>query len=296
MLKLVIERLNLILRDNMKDKLKKYFQKEEIEKLFEGLESNQRANILNEKYFAKIGKNTNKLFYTNLVKEINFYNQNKGNKNLPNIIDSYIDGEYCLIVLDKIKGQVLGTTRNEFDLKLSEETRLDISKSVLNIKNINVTFSLDKDYNRKEKLDKYFEKSLKYLEVNTINKIKDIYEDIIKDDSNYVLSHGDLICPNIMICDNKILFIDWEFISLKPEYYDLAYFLLFSKENNSLDIIKNFKFNINTKELYKDGIIICLKEIQNWIKLFGTVEEDIVNKKINRWKQELNNILEIYSK
>ena len=46
------------------------------------------------------------------------------------------------------------------------------------------------------------------------------------------------------------------------------------------------------KEALKDGIIICLKEIQNNAKLFDKVDEKIVFKNINRWKRELKYILE----
>ena len=74
-------------------KLKKYFNEEEVDELKQKLEGKQRANIINKKYFAKVGLNTDDLFFNNLIKEINLYSNNKGNDNLPNIIDYYIDEE-----------------------------------------------------------------------------------------------------------------------------------------------------------------------------------------------------------
>lgn len=74
-----------------------------------------------------------------------------------------------------------------------------------------------------------------------------------------------------------------------PELYDLVYFLMFSKVNHSLDIIEDL--NINNKEIYIDAVILSLKEIQNWAKLYDVIDNSIVNKNINRWKRELNYIL-----
>ena len=50
--------------------LKKYFNEKDIAKLEKTLEEKQRDNIINDKYFAKAGKNSDKLFFNNLLKEI----------------------------------------------------------------------------------------------------------------------------------------------------------------------------------------------------------------------------------
>ncbi len=278
--------------NKVKEKLKKYFSENDIDKLLEKLESKQRSFLINNNYFVKIGKNSNKFFFDNLIKEIDIYKNNRGNQNLPNSIDYYIDDNICLIILEKISGKTIGQNRNEFNLNLTENERLNIIKNVLNIKNIKINNNLDNSYNRKEYLQKYLEVSKMFLDEKIYNKIRKLQDEIIIEKYERVIAHGDLISTNIMLNKDNVLFIDWEFISYKPKYYDLIYFLLFSKTDNSIDIIDEIDFNIDKKEAFKDGIILCLKEIKNNSKLYGKIDDKIINKNINRWKRELNNLLE----
>lgn len=268
--------------------LRKYFNEKDIIKIKETLEDKQRDNIINDKYFAKVGKNTDKLFFDNLVKEIRLYENNQNNSILPRLVDSYISDNYCLIVLEKINGKTLSNQRNNYNTHLSHNRRLEIAKNVLNIKNIKINYELESKYSRKEKLDKYLEKSRKYISKNIYLKINSLYN-ILGKESKLVISHGDLIPTNIIIDKDEVKFIDWEYISYMPKYYDLTNFLLFSKVHHSLDILD--ELNANKKEVYIDGIILCLKEIQNWAKLYGKIDDSIINKNINRWKRELNYIL-----
>lgn len=271
-------------------KLKKYFNEEEVDELKQKLEGKQRANIINKKYFAKVGLNTDDLFFNNLIKEINLYSNNKGNDNLPNIIDYYIDEDTCLLVLEKINSITIGKSRNDFNIHLNENKRINIIKSILNIRNMKIVGDLDKKYNRLDYFEKYFNKSLPYLSKRQINKLKSL-KDMIIEDTEYVISHGDLISPNIMLDKDKVIFLDWEYISYKTKYYDLMYFLLFSKTNKALEILKKIDYGIDLRDLYKDGVILCLKEIQNNAKLFNHIDNRIVEKNIKRWKRELNYIL-----
>ena len=278
--------------NKVKEKLKKYFSENDIDKLLEKLESKQRSFLINNNYFVKIGKNSNKFFFDNLIKEIDIYKNNQGNQNLPNLIDYYIDDNVCLIILEKINGKTIGQNRNEFNLNLTENERINIIKNVLYIKNIKINNNLDNSYNRKECLQKYLEASKMFLDENIYNKIRKLQDEIIIEKYERVIAHGDLISTNIMLNKDNVLFIDWEFISYKPKYYDLIYFLLFSKTDNSIDIIDEIDFNIDKKESLKDGIILCLKEIQNNSKLYGKIDDKIINKNINRWKRELDSLLE----
>lgn len=278
--------------NKVKEKLKKYFSENDIDKLLEKLESKQRSFLINDNYFVKVGKNSNKFFFDNLIKEIDIYKNNQGNQNLPNLIDYYIDDNICLIILEKISGKTIGQNRNEFNLNLTKNERLNIIKNVLDIKNIKINNNLDNSYNRKEYLQKYLEASKMFLDENIYNKIRKLQDEIISEKYERVIAHGDLISTNIMLNKDNVIFIDWEFISYKPKYYDLIYFLLFSKTDNSIDIIDEIDFNIDKKELLKDGIILCLKEIKNNSKLYGKIDYKIINKNISRWKRELNNLLE----
>lgn len=278
--------------NKVKEKLKKYFSENDIGKLLEKLESKQRSFLINNNYFVKIGKNSNKFFFDNLIKEIDIYKNNQGNQNLPNLIDYYIDDNFCLIILEKINGKTIGQNRNEFNLNLTKNERINIIKNVLDIKNIKINNNLDNSYNREECLQKYLEASKMFLDENIYNKIRKLKNEIISEKYERVIAHGDLISTNIMLNKDNVLFIDWEFISYKPKYYDLIYFLLFSKTDNSIDIIDEIDFNIDKKEAFKDGIILCLKEIKNNSKLYGKIDDKIINKNISRWKRELNNLLE----
>lgn len=278
--------------NKVKEKLKKYFSENDIDKLLEKLESKQRSFLINDNYFVKIGKNSNKFFFDNLIKEIDIYKNNQGNQNLPNLINYYICDDVCLIILEKINGKMIGQNRNEFNLNLTKNERLNIIKNVLDIKNIKINNNLDNSYNREECLQKYLETSKMFLDENIYNKIRKLKNEIISEKYERVIAHGDLISTNIMLNKDNVIFIDWEFISYKPKYYDLIYFLLFSKTDNSIDIIDEIDFNIDKKESLKDGIILCLKEIKNNSKLYGKIDYKIINKNISRWKRELNNLLE----
>lgn len=278
--------------NKVKEKLKKYFSENNIDKLLEKLESKQRSFLINDNYFVKIGKNSNKFFFDNLIKEIDIYKNNQGNQNLPNLIDYYICDDVCLIILEKINGKMIGQNRNEFNLNLTKNERLNIIKNVLDIKNIKINNNLDNSYNREECLQKYLETSKMFLDENIYNKIRKLKNEIISEKYERVIAHGDLISTNIMLNKDNVIFIDWEFISYKPKYYDLIYFLLFSKTDNSIDIIDEIDFNIDKKESFKDGILLCLKEIKNNSKLYGKIDYKIINKNISRWKRELNNLLE----
>lgn len=278
--------------NKVKEKLKKYFSENDIDKLLEKLESKQRSFLINDNYFVKIGKNSNKFFFDNLIKEIDIYKNNQGNQNLPNLIDYYICDDVCLIILEKMNGKMIGQNRNEFNLNLTKSERLNIIKNVLDIKNIKINNNLDNSYNREECLQKYLETSKMFLDENIYNKIRKLKNEIISEKYERVIAHGDLISTNIMLNKDNVIFIDWEFISYKPKYYDLIYFLLFSKTDNSIDIIDEIDFNIDKKESLKDGIILCLKEIKNNSKLYGKIDYKIINKNISRWKRELNNLLE----
>lgn len=278
--------------NKVKEKLKKYFSENDIDKLLEKLESKQRSFFINDNYFVKIGKNSNKFFFDNLIKEIDIYKNNQGNQNLPNLIDYYICDNVCLIILEKINGKMIGQNRNQFNLNLTKNERLNIIKNVLDIKNIKINNNLDNSYNREECLQKYLETSKMFLDENIYNKIRKLKNEIISEKYERVIAHGDLISTNIMLNKDNVIFIDCEFISYKPKYYDLIYFLLFSKIDNSIDIIDEIDFNIDKKESLKDGIILCLKEIKNNSKLYGKIDYKIINKNISRWKRELNNLLE----
>jgi serine/threonine protein kinase len=269
--------------------LKKYFNEDDINKILKALNQKQRVTIINDNYFAKVGNDSNKVFFNNLVNEIKLYENNQDNLVLPKIVDSYVSDKYTLIVLKKVNGKTLSDQRNNYNIHLSHSMRLKIARSVLEIKNIKIKCELDKKYNRKELLNKYLERVKNYLSKKTFLKIMSLSNYISKESKNIAISHGDLVPTNIILDKDIIKFVDWEYIAYRPEFYDITYFLMFSKKRHSLKIID--ELNIDNNEVYKDAIILCLKEISNWIKLYGEIDNYVINKNIRRWKRELNYIL-----
>ena len=275
----------------MEEILEKYLKTEEIELILSNLnKEKQRTTYINKDYFIKIGKNTDELFFNNLLNEIELYKDNTGNINLPVLIDSYVSKDICIIIQKKINGNTLGKSRNDFNIDIGKSLRLKIANRILEISNMNFKVELKDEYNAKKKIDKYLKNISKYLCKKDIQQIKNNYDIITNKNIEKTVAHGDLITTNIMLDNDNVYFIDWEFISLKPKYYDLAYFLLFSKEYDSLDILEDIN-NINVKNVYKEAILICLKEINNNLKLIGKIDDSIINKNINRWKVELELIL-----
>ena len=278
------------------DFLVKYLDEKTIEKLFSDLQNKQRSNILSDKYFVKISKNTDDLFFNTLVKEINLYRNNTNCKFFPKLIDYYIEEDICLIVIERINGQVLNSNRNTYlDGALCEEERLKILNEILNIKTIKIDDKLDCTYSRQSKLSEYMNKLINILDTYELSILERDFNNIVQIKCDNVISHGDLIPPNIMRENNSIFFIDWEFIAIRPESYDIAYFLMFSKKENSLNVLKYTKFSsVFKKEIKKDAIILCLKEMNNWNKLHGKLDDELVDGNIKRWKKELLIILKGY--
>lgn len=269
--------------------LKKYFNNNDITKIKRTLEIKQRDTIMNNNFFAKVGKNSHNHFFNNLIKEISLYENNQKSIIMPKLVDSFVSADYCLIVLEKVNGKTITSQRNNYNTHLSHRKRIMVAEEVLKIKNIKINYKLEKTDSRKDKLDKYLERSKKYLSKNSYLNILSLYDLLSQETKKMVVSHGDLIPTNIIIDKDNVKFIDWEYIAYRPEFYDLAYFLMFSKKYHPLDILDDL--NVDKKEIYIDAIIICLKEIQNWVKLYGEIDNSIIDKNIKRWKKELNYIL-----
>jgi len=269
--------------------LKKYFNLLEIEKILKELEQKYRTNYTNDSYFVKVSKKDKDSQFTNLKLEIDLY---KNNKDIFNFyIDSTITDEYLIIVLKKINGKSICRKRNNFNNTLNNQKRIQIINKIKEIKNLKITNSLTK-YSIEELFIKYFERSKKYLSEKQITFLEN-NKALICEDTQYVVSHGDLIMPNIMLGE-EIHFIDWEFIGYRSYTYDIAYFMLFAKGKNCLSYIN--KIDVSKKEVFKDAVIICLKEIQNWNKLRGKLDDSLIDLKVNRWLNELNLIIKEISK
>lgn len=277
--------------------LKKYFDNRDIKIALKDISNKKRTIIINDNYFAKLSVKENSIYCNNFINEINLYNKNQSVLFFPRIVDYLMNNDFCLLVLRKIEAKTIGRNRNEFKIDLNIDERKRIIEKILEIKNISVDFELDNSYSRKEKLDLYLKKTKEYISEDIRESIDKLRDFIVKEEHERVLSHGDLISTNIMLDGNNVYFLDWEYVSMKPLYYDLVYFLLFSKEDNALDILYDNELkSIDKNDAFKDGIIVCLKEINENAKLYGTIEKDLIDKNIRRWEEELAKIIEKMSK
>jgi len=75
--------------------------------------------------------------------------------------------------------------------------------------------------------------------MNTKMREKDNYVTLILNEETLILAHSKMGEQSIntdfnvferLIDKDNVKFIDWEYIAYRPEFYDLAYFLMFSKK------------------------------------------------------------------
>ncbi len=107
-----------------------------------------------------------------------------------------------------------------------------------------------------------------------------------------VLSHGDLIPSNILVNNNKYIFVDWEWAAYRSKTYDLVLFLLFSNIPNHILLDFNAYFDVDSLlSAYLDSIMISLHEIKNWKneKIYIENKEN----KINMWLLTLKEAVEL---
>lgn len=277
--------------------LEKYLTAKEIKTLKKRVGNKYRGNILTDHYFVKMGKNISDYFYNSIVEEIELYNTNRNNPMFPTLIDSYVDEEVCVLILKRVNANILSTDRYNYGQGVSRSLRVKIAKQIVRIKDLNPNRKLPKNYNRGDKLLKYFNLSKTEMNIRQIDFIDKIFNVICNCEVEYVISHGDLMLPNIMIENKTIKFIDWEFIGYRPATFDLAYFMLFSKDEKCFELLDSMSFEHRfLKELYKDGIFICLKEISKLVTKKKNEKKDTeyLNVHIRRWMKELNILLEFF--
>lgn len=146
-----------------------------------------------------------------------------------NFFYGYDDDGICILVEKRLNGKPLSTERNSLKINgITGKDYLNIIDNIAKIKDYDISFKLDKSYDRIEKINKYLTAISDYLDSNIINKIKSQLNKIKTLEFDMVISHGDLIPPNIFKDKDQIKFIDWEYVGMKSKYYDIIYFLLFA--------------------------------------------------------------------
>ena len=68
----------------------------------------------------------------------------------------------------------------------------------------------------------YLNVSSSELDNKYFNDAVDLFDELNVSKENYVLSHNDLNSSNVMFKNNKIVFIDFEYLSINSKYSDLS--------------------------------------------------------------------------
>jgi serine/threonine protein kinase len=218
---------------------------------------------INEKYIVKICTNHDN--EENFKNEIEFYNNNKFNKNIPKLYYSCINKKeiiYFYEIIEKISGVSLYSIWHKLDEKERQNTIKKLCKIIK-------SFHKKKyeSYNWSKYLKERFVKL--YLKANelkvfnkedkeTINDAFSKFDDYLFSD-DFVLVHNDLHFDNIFYNNGEIKIIDFERVLIAPRDFELdIYYRMirnpikfaseeeekYIKESDYLNIIKY------TKEYY----------------------------------------------
>ena len=125
--------------------------------------------------------------------------------------------------------------------KLKELHKITSNKK---IKSFEDQFNLYLNVSSSELENKYFKDAV------------DLFNELNVGKKNYVLSHNDLNSSNVMFKNNKIVFIDFEYLSINSMYSDLSKLIdsLNLKTLEKINLLKGYEINnIN------DGILSFIK-------------------------------------
>jgi hypothetical protein len=254
------------------------------DKIIGELKAGDRVCFFSRDLHIKICRPDENKFYNSLQNQIKIYENYKEFPILiPELIYAFFD-EICIIATRKIDGSALGGGRNDFALNFPIDDK-KIINCIFDIKKLPVVDNWNVTYDRRQKTREYADILREYIGENLYGNILDI-NDGDKTERIKCFSHGDLLPSNIIL-DKKgdFWFVDWEWAANRTEFYDRTFFTLFS-DNPIKGIIKLSELAENKKtreEMYRDGILIALREIKNWLNI------DFIQKEyyINIWKKAL---------
>ncbi|WP_040982886.1 phosphotransferase [Oceanobacillus jeddahense] len=248
-------------------KIHSYINKQEIKDLENKLKSRQRAFLLTDKYFIKVGTAKEKEFHSSLLNEIKIYKFLCSDiLHTPKLVDYFQNERYVLLILERITGSALGASRNDFTIQQNIDSK-DILKEIKKIGKLKEYPEDINVLNRDSKLEKYFQVIYKKLDTKTRQNTERLIG-TLNQNVKLVFSHGDLIPPNIIKKGELYYIIDWEWAGLRPDSYDTALFMLFS--GSPLQRLSQFDKLDSCRdrmELYRDVILIASREIKNWLEV-----------------------------
>ena len=169
----------------------------------------------------------------------------------------YQDDEEGILIWKYIEGEEVGLSGSISEIllqKLGESInslhKSDIPKSAVDIFKDSMIF---------------YKESLKdFAEKDFFKKGFDLYDEICRDEMEYVFSHNDLNRANIL-WRNKYYFLDWEYSSLNHPYFDIASIV------DSLRLSES-EINILWAGYCQDNSNIDFKKLNQWIKFLEYLE------------------------
>ncbi|QHX36594.1 phosphotransferase [Spiroplasma sp. BIUS-1] len=196
------------------------------------------------------------------------------------------------------------TSKFEFLSDFKSLEQIDINKDIIDmvIENIMEMHSLNIEKDKVKKFE--YVNFLNIFHKNTDKKLKeyDEYIDQIKeyeilfDSLDLVLSHNDLVPGNILISNDKAIFIDYDYVTLNNKFFDIASFITETLNNNEEFIDYFIKKLIKVNVINKDDLDILNKMIKYqdllwtlWANFMyekkkEKIFEEIMIEKLNRLK------------
>ena len=242
-----------------------------------------------DKYIVRIC--INKDNEERFLNEIEFYNLNKDNKNIPKLYLSDTSKKivpYYYQIQEKIEGKTL----YEIWHKITEEERKEIVHKIsialkdIHKKNVN-------EYDFKTYLkNKFNALDIKDLDKENLFKLIDIYFK----NNNFGLIHGDLHFDNIIINNGDIKILDFERSMIAPIDMDFSIlnmckkkpYLWASADTDMLQVGIYYENVINYfKEYYED--LNNIKYLYERLEVYGLIEK-LKDYKRTKNKKELDNI------
>lgn len=243
---------------------------------------------MNEAYFVKIASNDGSVFFlTSIVHEINVYKQFNGKENIPVLLYSHVDSTQAILVLGRIQGYTLAQKRDAFMIG-EQINKAKLLSQINEVAKWPIPSSWKSSYNRDEKLDSYLKQLSSLLPDEDLKKLERLRGTLHRD-CRMSLSHGDLLPMNIIQSDNHYAFLDWEWAGVRPASFDPVVFILFAGEPiEQIDTFAELTTFWEEKELYRDALIVGLREMKNGMHLHAQIKKE---EAINRWKQVVQRTL-----
>ncbi len=199
----------------------------ESEQLIGGLSKNTQYlwTVNNKKYVVRVLGES----FPKRKNEINIHSLAAANAIAPRVY--YYDDAYSFIVMDYIEGHTLFLEQAKkievldcIVQKVRSVTQLD-AHDFLDEGGWNLCARINQDYNT---IKNQQDVKLNSMIEQTFNAMNNIHQKLETQQRPLVFCHNDLNYRNIFFTEKDVIFIDWEMAGMNYEFYDLAYYSVFS--------------------------------------------------------------------